>query len=219
MSPPDRLEVALQARRGSFALDASLSLAPGAAALVGPSGGGKSTLLEAIAGLTPVDRGHVRVGGQPWLDTSARILVPPERRSVSFVFQRPALFPHLRVGDNVAYGLPDRSGRRERREHAGRELAAVGAAHLIDRWPATLSGGEAQRVALARALARPASVLLLDEPLSALDPEARQQLGEMVRERVARHGGWALWCSHDREEIGGFSQVVWVREGAARLDR
>ncbi len=204
--------MAIRARREAFVLDVSLSLAPGATALVGPSGGGKSTLLASIAGLVPVADGRVQVGDDVWLDSARGIDWPPERRAVGVVFQRPALFPHLRVRDNVGYGLAHLD-RRERAERVASELGAVGAAHLSDRWPATLSGGEAQRVALARALVRPASVLLLDEPLSALDPPARRQLGEHVRERLVARGGWALWSSHDQSEMETFDVTLRVSEG------
>ena len=141
--------------------------------LIGPSGCGKSTTLRLVAGLERPDAGTITVAGRVVADT--RRFVEPERRRVGLVFQDHALFPHLTVGKNVEFGLHDlRSG--ERRSRAGELLDLVQLAHLADRYPHELSGGEQQRVALARALAPRPAVVLLDEPFSSLDESLRAQV-------------------------------------------
>ena len=168
-------------------------------ALAGPSGAGKTSVLRVAAGLLAPERGWVQAGEETWLDTAARIDVPPERRSCGYVFQEYALFPHLTAWQNVAYplrGVP----RRERRQRALDLLERFGMRELADARPRTLSGGERQRVALARVLARDPGVLLLDEPLSALDPRTRagaaRELAAVLREVEAP----ALFVTHDFAE-------------------
>ena len=144
----------------SFRLALGLELGAETIALVGPSGAGKSSVLRSVAGLLRPEHGVVRLGAECWLDTASGIDVPPERRRVGLVFQEYALFPHLSVRANVEFGG---------RERATELLDRFRIAHLAGARPAAISGGERQRVALARALARDPAVLLLDEPLSALD--------------------------------------------------
>jgi molybdate transport system ATP-binding protein len=181
-------------------LDVALACAPGELlALVGPSGSGKSTTLRAIAGLHRTKDGLVCCGGRTWLDTGNGIDLPPHRRSVGFVFQSYALFPHMTALGNVTAALGHRpAGERETR---GRELLAqVRLAGLEARRPAELSGGQQQRVAVARALAREPSVLLLDEPFSAVDRSTRERL---YRELVELRRGLAIpmvLVTHDLEE-------------------
>jgi ABC-type Fe3+/spermidine/putrescine transport system ATPase subunit len=171
--------------------------------MLGPSGAGKSLVLEAVAGVRPAAAGAVMIGGA---DVTGS---PPERRRVGLVFQDGLLFPHLTVAANIAYGmraargagadetLPGRAGRDA---EVGRLAEAVGASSLLGRRPVTLSGGERQRVALARALAARPRALLLDEPLSAVDPEAREALQEVLR-RVCRERRLpVLHVTHDRDE-------------------
>ena len=132
-------------------------------AIVGPSGAGKSTVLRIVAGLRRPDPGLVTVGGQTWLDSDRGVDLPPEKRACGFMFQEYALFPHLSVWRNVAFGISGRgAGRRAR---ALRLLESFGVGELAEASPGSISGGERQRVALARALARDPGVLLLDEPL------------------------------------------------------
>jgi iron(III) transport system ATP-binding protein len=164
-------------------------------ALLGPSGCGKTTLLRCIAGLDRPDSGEIRVGVNVVSDDHA--FLPPERRRIGMVFQEPALFPNRTVGGNVGYGLPraERGGPR-----VERALALVGLTGTADRMPATLSGGQQQRVSLARALAAEPSLILLDEPFSALDAPLRAELRGEVRRLLAAAGATAVFVTHDQEE-------------------
>jgi molybdate transport system ATP-binding protein len=185
----------------AFELALALEAGPGALALVGPSGAGKTTLLRAVAGLARPARGRITIGGETWFDADRGIDVPPERRSVGFVFQQYALFPHLTVAENVAFG-----GRRR----AGELLERFGLASLAHARPSDLSGGERQRVALARALAREPAVLLLDEPLAALDAQTRagvrHDLDGLLRELEIP----TLLVSHDFEDAAALAGTVGV---------
>ncbi len=177
-------------------------------AVLGPSGCGKTTLLRAIAGLLPVASGTISVGDRV---LSARgIRVAPEKRGVGWVPQDAALFPHLSVGENIAFGLP----RRERAERMPRLADIVGLTGLTDRSPAQLSGGQAQRVALARALAPRPDVILLDEPFAALDPQLRGSLRLEVAELLRSQRSTALLVTHDQEEALSLADYVAVmRDG------
>jgi iron(III) transport system ATP-binding protein len=182
--------------RNDVLRDVSISVAAGATvALLGPSGCGKTTMLRIIAGLERADRGSVTIGGEVVAD--ADTWVPPERRRVGMVFQDWALFPHLSVARNVAYGLP-RAERQGRRVDAA--LAMVGLEGMGDRSPATLSGGQQQRVALARSLAPEPEVLLLDEPFSNLDTSLRVQVRVEVHRLLTELGITTVFVTHDQEE-------------------
>jgi len=216
------LGVTVDLQRGNFRLTGTLEAPAGAVTVVvGPSGAGKTSLLLAITGLVRPRPGRVVVDEAVWQD-EARFL-PPEERAVGWVPQSLALFPHLSARDNVAFGVERTLARAERRRRADEALAAAGAAGLEERRPSTLSGGEAQRVALARALARRPRVLLLDEPLAALDRPLRRALATEIRRVVEREGLYALHVTHDEEEaelLGG--RVVRVEGGrvlANPLDR
>jgi iron(III) transport system ATP-binding protein len=176
--------------------DVSLRVAPGSiVALLGPSGCGKTTLLRSIAGLERIDAGEIRIGDRVVSAPSAYVL--PEKRRVGMVFQDWALFPHLTVAQNVAYGLP----RTERKGHRVAEvLELVDLPALGDRLPSTLSGGQQQRVALARALAPQPRVLLLDEPFSNLDTALRVQVRSEVHQLLAELGVTTIFVTHDQEE-------------------
>jgi ABC-type sulfate/molybdate transport systems ATPase subunit len=163
----DALELDFGLPLRSFRLELALALGRETFALVGPSGAGKTTVLRAVAGLAKPEHGHVRLGGEVLFDSAAGINVPPEDRRVGFVFQDYALFPHMTVAQNVSYGA---------RGRASELLERFRIAHLAGARPGELSGGERQRVGLARALAREPGVLLLDEPLSALDSHTRAAL-------------------------------------------
>lgn len=191
---------------GAVLSDVSLDVADGeTVSLLGPSGSGKSTLLRIVAGLETADAGSVSIGGE---DVTTRAA---HRRGVGFVFQDQALFPHLDVGGNVGYGL--RMAGIERSARAGRVsevLTAVGLPGYEGRDPATLSGGEAQRVALARALVPSPRVVLLDEPLAALDQLLRERLLLELRSVFDRLGVTVIAVTHDPTEAGALGQRVAV---------
>lgn len=178
-------------RRGEFTLDVAVHVAPGeVVAVLGRNGSGKSTLLSAVAGLLRPDRGCVVLGDRVLTDTAAGVVLPPHQRRIGLLAQQPLLFPHLSVLDNVAFGpLATGAARRDARQAALRHLTEVDAAQFADRRPGRLSGGQAQRVALARALASRPELLLLDEPLSAVDvefaPALRSLLQTVLADRVA----------------------------------
>ncbi|GAB2445445.1 ABC transporter ATP-binding protein [Nocardioides hungaricus] len=191
-----------------------LRLAPGElVVLLGPSGCGKTTALRILAGLEHPDTGTVRVGGR---DLTR---VPPNKRDMGMVFQAYSLFPHLTVLDNVAFGLRLRGrSRAEQRRRAGDMLDLVGLDHHQDRYAHQLSGGQQQRVALARALAIEPSVLLLDEPLSALDAKVRVQLRDEIRRVQLDVGTTTLFVTHDQEEALAVADRVGVMN-AGRLEQ
>ena len=177
-------------------------------ALLGASGSGKSTLLKIVAGLDAPERGSV------WFDGEDITLRPPEQRGFALMFQDFALFPHLNVQDNVAFGLREQGlGKATAREQARDMLARFGLAdHAIARvW--TLSGGEQQRVALARALITRPRVLLLDEPFSALDANLREQLRTEFRDRIQAAGMSAILVTHDEHEARAMAQHAWGVQG------
>jgi iron(III) transport system ATP-binding protein len=176
----------------------SLTLARGEiGCLLGPSGCGKTTVLRAIAGFEPLERGIVSLAGEAIATPSAGL--PPDRRGVGMVFQDYALFPHLSAEGNVAFGLRDGS-RRERRRAASELLDLVGLGGLGDRYPHELSGGQQQRVALARAIAPRPRLVLLDEPFSNLDVDLRERLGLDVRGLLKAQEIAALFVTHDQHE-------------------
>jgi molybdate transport system ATP-binding protein len=171
--------------------------------LFGPSGAGKTTILRMLAGLIEPDSGSIVVDGKVWFDAQRRINVPPQQRSIGFVFQDYALFPNLSVRDNIAYAVPKGDS-----GWVDELLALADLLQLQDRPPATLSGGQRQRVALARALARRPSLLLLDEPLSALDASMRLQLQDELARLHQRFGLTTLLVSHDIGEVFRLSRRV-----------
>jgi molybdate transport system ATP-binding protein len=198
-APPDAgLRARLVVDRTTFRLDITLTVAPGeVVALLGPNGAGKTTALRALAGLTPLTDGRIDLAGR-CLDDGGRTFVPPERRSVGVVFQDYLLFPHLSALENVAFG-PRCQGasRAQARAIAYEWLARVGLADLASQRPRQLSGGQAQRVALARALARQPALLLLDEPLAALDARTRLDTRAELHRHLADHSGATLVVTHD----------------------
>ncbi|WP_312673621.1 ABC transporter ATP-binding protein [Microbacterium sp.] len=191
-----------------------LDIAPGEfVSLLGPSGCGKTTLLRVLAGLEGADEGTVLLGGG---DVSR---VPTNRRDIGMVFQSYSLFPHLRVVDNTAFGLRRRGvGTTEAARRALDALALVGLADLADRFPHQLSGGQQQRVALARALVTEPRVLLLDEPLSALDAKVRVQLRDEIRRIQLRLGITTVFVTHDQEEALAVSDRIAVMN-AGRIEQ
>jgi putative spermidine/putrescine transport system ATP-binding protein len=207
---------ALHRRFGAAVALAGLDLAarPGELlALLGPSGCGKTTALRMLAGFEHPDAGEVLVDGE---DITG---VPAHRRGTGMVFQSYSLFPHLTAADNVAFGLRMRgAGRAERQRRAAELLDLVGLGHLADRFPHQMSGGQQQRVALARALALQPRVLLLDEPLSALDAKVRLTLREEIRRLQQDLGITTLFVTHDQEEALSMADRVAVLR-AGRLEQ
>jgi molybdate transport system ATP-binding protein len=195
----DGLAVDAEVRRGSFTLAVSLAAAPGqVVGVLGPNGAGKSTLLSAVAGLTPVSAGRITLAGQVMDDADAGTFVEASGRPVGFVFQNYRLFPHLSVAENVAFSPRARGlGRRAARSAATYWIDRLGLTDLADRRPSQLSGGQAQRVALARALAGQPALLLLDEPLSALDAGTRLDVQAELKRHLADFTGPCLLVTHD----------------------
>jgi molybdate transport system ATP-binding protein len=167
-------------------------------AVLGPNAAGKTTLLRALAGLLPLDAGRICIGGTVVDDPAAHVFVPPEQRSIGVVFQDYLLFPHLNALDNIAFGLRERGiGKGEARARADALIDMVGLAGRASARPDELSGGQAQRVALARALATEPRLLLLDEPLAALDVQTRAGTRRQMRELLARFDGARILVTHD----------------------
>jgi len=164
--------------------------------LFGPSGAGKTTLMRLIAGLETPDSGIIKVDGEVWFDSRKKINLPPQKRSIGFVFQDYALFPTMSVKDNLLFAAENT----EQRHNVDELLELIELANLAHRLPSTLSGGQKQRVALARALVRHPKILLLDEPLSALDPSMRQKLQDELALIHERLGVTTLLVSHDIAE-------------------
>jgi molybdate transport system ATP-binding protein len=178
--------------------------------LFGPSGCGKTTILRVLAGLEQPERGLIRHGDETWLDTSRGIFVPPQRRGVGFLFQDYALFPHMTVAANIGYGLKGVSTGDQRRR-IGDMLDLLNLKGLDGRYPTQLSGGEQQRVALARAVIRQPRLLLLDEPLSALDAPLREELRRGLRRLLGEFSIPCFVVTHDRLEaisLGDFVMVL-----------
>ncbi|TFV62740.1 ABC transporter ATP-binding protein [Geodermatophilus sp. DF01-2] len=201
---------------GPLTVDLDLEVADGEVlAVLGPNGAGKSTLLRVVAGLLPPDGGRVAVGAEVWDDVAAGVHVPAHGRRLGMVFQDHLLFPHLSVTDNVAFGLRTRGTRTsDARRAAAAWLARVGIADLGDRRPGRLSGGQAQRAALARALVGEPAVLLLDEPLSALDARTRLTVRAELRRHLAEYAGSTVLVTHDPIDAMALAdRVVVVEEG------
>ncbi|CCH30051.1 ABC transporter ATP-binding protein [Actinosynnema sp. NPDC047251] len=188
----------LRVTRDRFRLELPLTVAPGeVVALLGPNGAGKTTALRALAGLLPLTDGHVRLDDEPW-DVPPDVFVPAERRPIGVVFQDYLLFGHLTVVENVAFGLRARgTPRAEARARAHEWLDRVGLADRAQAKPRALSGGQAQRVALARALATDPGLLLLDEPLAALDASTRLAVRAELGRHLADFPGHTLLVTHD----------------------
>jgi molybdate transport system ATP-binding protein len=210
------IEAAVGVRMGTLDLDLDLSATEDeVVAVLGPNGAGKTTLLRALAGLVPLDRGRVVLDGTVLEDVSTGVRVAPERRRCGVVFQDYLLFPHLTAIENVAFGLRSRGmGRREARARAGSWLERVGLAGVEEARPSALSGGQAQRVALARALAGDPRLLLLDEPLSALDASSRVQVRRDLVRHLAEFRGVRLVVTHDPLEAAALAgRLLVVEEG------
>jgi molybdate transport system ATP-binding protein len=197
------IAVDIELAQGSFTLTAAFELAGGAAALFGPSGSGKTTILDAIAGLRAPRRGAIAIAGRVLYSSDARVNVPPHMRHVGYVPQDVALFPHMDVRRNLVYG-----------SHSGaspdldRVLSMLEIDSLVDRRVTELSGGERQRVALGRALMSGPSLLLLDEPLAAVDVPLRRRILPYLRRIRDEMRIPILYVSHDRDEVDELADAV-----------
>ena len=209
------LEAGLGLTLGTLVLEVELAVATGElVVLLGPNGAGKTTLLRAIAGLVPLDRGRVVLDGDVLEDTAAGTWVPTEQRPVGFVFQDYLLFPHLSALENVAFGLRARGlPKAEARRRAAGWLERVGLATHAGARPRALSGGQAQRVALARAMVGDPRLLLLDEPLAALDAATRTEVRRDLRRHLASFDGTRLLVTHDPLEAMALADRLVVLEG------
>ncbi len=220
---PSALSVHVQRRVGSFALNVAFDIsfgsaldsaidAPsrrpsGIAALLGPSGSGKTLTLRSIAGLLHPDSGRISLGERILFDSAKSVHVPARDRDIGYVFQQYAVFPHLSVRDNVAYGINSLS-RADRQTRSMEVLELVRMDAYANRRPHELSGGQQQRVALARALARRPTLLLLDEPFAALDAPLRKRLGDELRTLQQDTSVSMVLVTHDQEEAERLAEVV-----------
>ena len=214
LSQPGALEADLAVRRGSFRLELKLSIPAGqTVALLGPNGSGKSTAVAALAGLLPIDAGRITLSGRTLDDPDKGVFVPPEERKVGVVFQDYLLFPHLSALENVAFGLKSRGvGGEAAMTAAVSWMGQMGLGDLAKQKPRQLSGGQAQRVALARALVIEPDLLLLDEPLSALDVTTRAELRRMLDEHLEQFSGPRLLITHDPTEAFLLADEIHVLE-------
>ncbi len=220
LTPPKGLEATIGVDRDEFSLDLTLSIPAGTTlALLGPNGAGKSTAVAALAGLIAIDRGSIELAGRildrPADATNAAIFVPAEERQVGVVFQRFALFPHLSVVENVAFGI--RHGAQHMSKQAAHAkamllLEALGVGSVARSRSSAISGGQAQRVALARALAIEPDLLLLDEPLSALDVSTRAELRRTLRDYLGTFAGPRLLITHEPAEAFVLADHVCIIE-------
>ncbi len=208
------VEIAIAHRFAGFALDVDFTVdRPGITALFGPSGSGKTTTIDAVAGLLRPDRGRIAVNGTPLLDTARGLDVPPRRRRFGYVFQDARLFPHLSVESNLLFGWK-RAATRAPQAEIDHVIALLGLDHLLARAPRTLSGGERQRVALGRALLSSPRLLLLDEPLAALDHARKQEILpylERIRDEARTP---MLYVSHAIDEVTRLAdRMIVLNEG------
>ena len=186
-------DIRIEKQLGEATVGLDLTAGEGLTVLFGPSGIGKTSVLNMVAGLLRPDRGRIAVGGDTLFDSAAGVDIPPERRRAGYVFQEPRLFPHRRVRSNLLYGARDDAG-------LAPTVAMLGIGHLLDRWPRTLSGGEARRVAIGRALLSNPAFLLLDEPLSSLDRARRGEIMAAIVRVRDEAGLPILMVTHDPEE-------------------
>mgnify|MGYP001138166513 FL=1 len=202
------IDIDVERRFGASVIGAQFTAEAGLTALFGPSGVGKTSLLNMVAGLLRPDRGHIRIGGRTLFDDATDL--PPEARRVGYVFQDGRLFPHRRVKANLLYGwrLADPTNRWMTLDEAADFL---GIGHLLGRWPQSLSGGEAQRVAIGRALLAAPQILLMDEPLSSLDAARRDDIMTVIERIRDELKVPILYVSHDRAEVDRLAtQIVEV---------
>ncbi len=211
VSATDQLNIAVRHRLSRIELDVSLAVGRETLALVGPSGAGKTSVLRAVAGLFKPDHALITLRGRTLTDTERHVNLPPESRHMGLMFQDGALFPHLSIARNVAYGLRPRPHRRRvRRARVNELLERYGIAELRGSRPGKASGGERQRAALARAVATTPDVLLLDEPLTALDSVTKAHVSRELAQWLAELGLPTLLVSHDYSDVVGLADRIAV---------
>lgn len=193
-------DIRLALRLGTTDIGAEFVSESGLTALFGPSGAGKSSILNMVAGLLTPDEGRIIVGGDLLFDSAAGINMPVQARRAGYVFQDGRLFPHMRVRDNLRYGQKDSATVRSLLT-LDEAVSFLGIAHLLDRWPRSLSGGEAQRVAIGRALLSAPRFLLMDEPLASLDAPRREEIMVVIERLRDELKLPILYVSHDRAEV------------------
>lgn len=210
------LQLTARLERPGFLLDVDLRLpARGVTVLFGPSGSGKTSCLRVIAGLEPQAQGVVRVNGDVWQDTARQVMLPVHQRALGYVFQEASLFEHLSVRDNLLFGFK-RTPPAQRRHTWDHGLELLGIAHLLERNPLELSGGERQRVAIARALATSPRVLLMDEPLAAIDAARKNEILPWLEQLHARLDIPVVYVTHSSDELARLADhVVLLSEGRA----
>ncbi|MFZ0913942.1 MAG: molybdenum ABC transporter ATP-binding protein [Candidatus Korobacteraceae bacterium] len=216
ITPPPAEQLTVRLKKcfrgeGRFTLDVELAFAAGFTILFGASGAGKTTLLDCVAGLQTPDEGAIVIGEAVLFDSPSRVNLPPRRRAVAYLLQSLALFPHMTVEQNVQYGLAALN-QRDRDTRSGEVLESFRIASLVERRPSEISAGERQRVALARALVTRPRVLLLDEPLTALDAVTKARILDDLRAWNRRHRIPILYVTHDREEVFALGESAIVLE-------
>ncbi|HKT14981.1 MAG TPA: ATP-binding cassette domain-containing protein [Allosphingosinicella sp.] len=202
-------EVSVRRTLGEWTLERSFAAGDGLTVLFGPSGSGKSSILNMIAGLLRPERGRIRVNGVTLFDSASGTDLPPEARRVGYVFQDARLFPHKRVRANLLYGHRLASPC-ERWMELDEAVAFLGIGHLLERWPRSLSGGEAQRVAIGRALLSGARSLLMDEPLTSLDQPRREEVMAVIERIRDELEVPILYVTHDRSEADRLASEIIV---------
>ena len=200
--PPAKIEliVDIQKQLPGFLLNVSFQTEQRPLGLLGASGAGKSLILRCIAGLESPDRGRIILNGKVLFDSDRGINLPPRDRACGFLFQNYALFPHLTIAENIAFGMPSGKSKEEIKQEVERQLIAVDLPGMGDRYPGELSGGQQQRVALARAKASEPGIMLLDEPFSALDTYLRDKQEKLLRNNLIHYQGVTLFITHNLEE-------------------
>ena len=211
--PSAMLEIVVEKSLENFKLAVQLRAGCGAMGLLGASGAGKSMTLRMIAGVATPDKGRIVLNGRVLFDSALRVSISPARRRIGVVFQDYALFPHMTVAENVAFGLHELS-EADRTAKVRLQLDRMHIAELANRYPKEISGGQRQRVAIARCMAIEPGALLLDEPFAALDPHLRRQMEEQLRATLRRYNGVVLFVTHDMEEAFRFcSELLVLDEG------
>ncbi|SKA97657.1 molybdate transport system ATP-binding protein/molybdate transport system permease protein [Caloramator quimbayensis] len=212
------LEVSFEKKFGSFALKSSFCCDKEVLGILGPSGCGKSLTLKCIAGLFPPDRGIIKLDGREFFNSEKKINIPSRNRNIGFVFQNYALFPHLTVYDNIAYGIKDldKSKRHEKVMDFIKKMQLTG---CEKKYPSQLSGGQQQRTALARTLIKEPSLLLLDEPFSAIDTHVKSMLKAELLEIIKKYQGTVLFITHDIEEAYEMCDKILIMNGGQCIQR